>query len=258
MADLRSRLREVGTSIEYPSTPPIAARVGGELREGTRSRQRARQVPRLRVALVTAVAILLLAAVTAAAVPATRDAILDFLGLRGESVERIPKLPENVRAKPSWHLGRPTTLSAAPRSLSFSPLLPTSAGEPNGVFVSSEVPGGALTLTYPPRPGLPRSRLTGIGLLVNELNGHFAPGSYGKMVPPGASIERFGIDGHFAVWIEGLHVLFFKPTADHTFHIGRSRLAANALLVQRGDVMVRLEGKFEKATAVEIARSLRP
>jgi hypothetical protein len=119
------------------------------------------------------------------------------------------------------------------------------------------VPGGALTLTYAPRPGLPHARLTGVGLLVNELNGHFAPGFYGKLVPRESKIERFGIDGDYAIWIEGLHVFFFKPTADHTFHTGRSRLAANALLVQRGEVMVRLEAEFDKSTAVEIARSLR-
>jgi hypothetical protein len=77
------------------------------------------------------------------------------------------------------------------------------------------------------------------------------------MVPRDARVERFGIDGNFAVWIEGLHLFFYKPATDNTFHIGHSRLAANALLVQRGDLMVRLEGQFDKATAITIARSLR-
>lgn len=257
MADLEPRLRELGTVIDYPSTPPIADQVGRNLREGIAPRKRGRRTPRLRVALVAAAALLLLAAGAAAAVPSARHAVLDFLGLRGETVQRVPSLPENVRAKPSWHLGEPATLQDAEDALSFSPLLPTSLGEPNGVFVSSEVPGGALTLTYAPRPGLPHARLTGVGLLVNELNGHFAPGFYGKLVPRESKIERFEIDGNYALWIEGLHVFFFKPVADHTFHIGRSRLAANALLVQRGDVMVRLEAEFDKSTAVEIAQSLR-
>jgi len=204
------------------------------------------------------VALLLLAAGTAAAVPSARHAVLDFLGLRAETIRRIPRLPENVRAKPSWHLGRPTTLEAAEATLPFPLLAPSGLGDPNGVFVSAEVPRGALTLTYSPRPGLPQARLTGAGLLVNELNGHFAPAFHGKLLPPGARIERFGIDGDYAIWIEGLHVFFYKPAADHTFHLGRSRLATNALLVQRGEVMVRLEADFDKATAVEIARSLQP
>jgi|SRR5689334_4833322 len=257
MADLEPRLRELGTIIEYPPTPQIAERVGRNLREGIAPRKRGRRTPRLRAVLVAAAALLLLAAGPTAAVPSARHAVLDFLGLRGETVQRIPSLPENVRAKPSWHLGQSTTLEAAEVALPFSPLLPVGLGKPNGVFVSSEVPGGALTLTYAPRPGLPHARLTGVGLLVNELNGHFAPGFYGKLVPRESKIERFGIDGNYAIWIEGLHVFLFKPTADHTFHIGRSRLAANALLVQRGEVMVRLEAEFDKSTAVEIARSLR-
>ncbi|MBS1677869.1 MAG: hypothetical protein JST08_10835 [Actinobacteria bacterium] len=256
MADLETRLRELAGEVDHPATPPLAGRVGEELRTAPSPRTR-RGASRLRLALLVAAIALLLAAAGAAAVPATRHAVLEFLGLRGASIQRVPALPGNVRARPSRRLGHPTTLAAARPRLSFTPLLPQAVGPPNGVFLSSQVPGDNLNLTYPPQAGLPPSRLTGVGLLVSELNGHFAPASFGKLVPPGAKVQRFGVDGHFALWIEGLHVFYFKP-ADHTFHIDRSRLAANALLVQRGDVMVRLEAEFDKPTAVAIARSLRP
>ena len=95
--------------------------------------------------------------------------------------------------------------------------------------------------------------LTGVGLLIDELDGQAAPGFYGKLAPRDARIERFRLDGQFAVWVEGLHAFFYKPRADYTFHLGRSRLAADALLVQRGDVLVRLEGNFDKSTALAIA-----
>jgi|GEM_PF-5567244 len=268
MAELERRLRGLGTSVDYPATPPLAPRVGAELRAAEVRRPSAetrrpserrpaarRRHPRLRLALLVAAALLLLAAAAAAAVPTTRHAALELLGLRGVSVERVPALPRQARAKPGWRVGRATTLAAARRRLPFSPLLPRNVGPPDGVFLDPRVPGHGLNLTYPPRAGLPRSRLTGVGLLVNELHGHFAPAAFGKLAPQGVKVERFGIDGHFALWVEGLHVFFFKP-ADHIFHIDRSRLAANALLVQRGDVMVRLEGEFDKATAVAIARSL--
>jgi hypothetical protein len=273
MRDVEKRLAEIGELLELPAAPPLAGRVGDELRNGERragverdggerptgrrSRPAARRRPTLRVALLTALAVLLLAAAAAAAVPDARHAILDLLGLRAETIERVPKLPENARAKPSWGLGHPTTLAAARHQLAFDPLLPRSVGAPTGVFIDAEIPGGALTLTYPPQPDLPRSRLTGVGLLVNQLSGHFAPGFYGKLVPRDATVTRFAVGGRFAVWIEGLHLFFYKPTANHTFYYERGRLAANALLVQHGDVMVRLEGKFDKATAVSIARSLR-
>ena len=263
MAELETSLVELSGQLELPATPPLVARVGAELRDGVERNRpyaaeslHARPIPRLRLALLVVLAALLLAAGAVAAVPSARHAVLEFFGLRGETIERVPKLPENVRAKPGWKLGKPTTLAAARHGLTFEPLLPSGIAGPNGVFLDSEILGGALNLTYPPQPGLPPSRLTGVGLLVNELNGQAAPGFYGKMVPPGARIERFRLDGQFAVWVEGLHAFFYKPSADYTFHTDRSRLAADALLVQHGAVMVRLEGKFDKATAVAIARSL--
>jgi hypothetical protein len=268
MAELEKRLVELGADLDLPATPPLAGRVGTELGEAERAGARRRlpvgarsprarpAVPRRRLALLVALAVLLLAAGAVAAVPSARHTVLELLGLRGETIERVPKLPENVRAKPGWKLGKPTTLAAARHGLVFEPLLPSGIAGPNGVFLDPTILGGALNLTYPPQPRLPRSRLTGVGLLVNELEGQAAPGVYGKMVPPGARIERFRLDGQFAVWIEGLHVFVYKPHADFTFHTDHSRLAADALLVQHGNVMVRLEGKFDKATAIAIARSL--
>src|SRR5207253_1816103 len=138
------------------------------------------------------------------------------------------------------------------------PLLPSGIEGPNGVFLDPSIAGGALNLTYPPQPGLPRSRLTGVGLLIDELNGQAAPGFYGKLAPRDARLQRFRFRGQFAVWVEGLHAFLYKPHANYTFTPARSRLAANALLVQRGEVLVRLEGKFDKATALAIARSIRP
>ena len=285
MAELERRLVEMSAHLDLPVPPPLAERVGAELRggegeafgpsaaerrgglpvcagsrlAGLRSPSAApyRSAPRLRLALLVLLAALLLAAGAVAAVPSARHAVLEFLGLRGETIERVPKLPENVRAKPGWKLGRPTTLAKARHGLVFEPLLPSGIAGPNGVFLDASILGGALNLTYPPQPRLTRSRLIGVGLLVDELEGQAAPGFYGKMVPPGARIERFRLDHQFAVWIEGLHAFVYKPHADYTFHIGRSRLAANALVVQHGDVMIRFEGKLNKATAVAIARSLR-
>jgi hypothetical protein len=255
MAELERRLVELGAQLELPLTRPLAGRVGAELRAGADAAVARPAIPRLRLALLVVLAALLLAAGAVAAVPSARHAVLEFLGLRGETIERVPKLPENVRAKPGWKLGRPTTLAAARHGLVFEPLLPTGIAGPNGVFLDPSILGGALNLTYPPQPGLARSRLTGVGLLVDELDGQAAPGFYGKLAPRDARIERFRLNGQFAVWVEGLHAFFYKPSADYTFHPGHSRLAANALLVQHGDVLVRLEGKFDKATAVAIARS---
>ncbi|HEV7615537.1 MAG TPA: hypothetical protein VGO36_04850 [Solirubrobacterales bacterium] len=261
MPDLERRLRELASAAEFPPTPQLSARVGREVLEPSQRPSRAPSSPRLRIALIAVAALLLLAASATAAIPSARNAVLDLLGLRAETIQRVPELPENVRARPQWRLGRPApSLAAARAALAFRPLLPSGLTGPNGVFVGLEkgeveVPGSALTLTYPPQPGLPSSRLTGVGLLLLELHGRFWPGFVGKLTPRDARIEKFSIDGDYAIWIEGLHAFFFHAGS---YRITRSRLAANTLLVQRGETMVRLEGKFGKAKAIEIARSLTP
>jgi hypothetical protein len=135
-------------------------------------------------------------------------------------------------------------------------VLPASLGDPNGVYVAVHLPppGGELSLTYAPRPGLPQSRYTGVGLLLNEIDGTFAPGFFGKLAPRGVRIQRLRVDGHEAIWVRGLHEFFYK---DYSYRQARTRLAANTLLVQHGPVMVRIEGKFGLVTAKAIARSLR-
>lgn len=261
MPDLEQGLRELATAVEFPPTPALAARVGPEVSERGPKPPRRRRAPRLRLALVVALALLLLAASAVAAIPSARDSVLKLLGLRATTIERVPALPENLRAKPHWHLGRPAkSLGAVRAELDFTPLLPRGLEGPNGIFAGLEgfefeVPGSALTLTYPPQPGLPRSRLTGVGLLVLELHGRFWPGFVGKLVPRDARIEKFAIDGDYAIWIEGLHDFFIHAGS---YRRARSRLAANTLLVQRGATMIRIEGKFGKAKAIEIARSLEP
>src|SRR5690348_18415853 len=131
MAELEKRLVELGAHLDLPAVPSLAGRVGEQLRGGERSVPARRRIPRLRVALLVALAVLLLAAGAVAAVPSARHAVLEFFGLRGETIERVPKLPENVRAKPGWKLGRPTTLAVARHGLVFEPLLPRGIPGPN-------------------------------------------------------------------------------------------------------------------------------
>jgi hypothetical protein len=294
MSELESRLRGLAAEVDYPPTPPIAATVIGRLEEerdgsatprrdgsatprrrgvdpGGRSRPERRAWRRLttRTAILAAALVLLAAGVVAAAVPSVRDSVLRLVGLRGATIERVPALPANVQRHLGHVLGTPTTLAAAGESLAFTPLLPSGLGRPNGVFVSGRddpraeaPPGGELTLTYPPRPGLPRSRYTGVGLLVNEIDGRLAPGTFGKLMPPSSRADRFRLDGELALWIEGLHGIYrqlhgyyYKDT-EHNFRIGRVRLSGNTLLLQQGPVLVRLEAEFDLPQAIHIARSL--
>ncbi len=79
---LENALVRAGRGMEYPATPPIAARVRNELtrevspRAFVPTRNRARILVPLAAALILALALLL-------TIPATRDAVAQFLGLRG-------------------------------------------------------------------------------------------------------------------------------------------------------------------------------
>jgi hypothetical protein len=95
-------------------------------------------------------------------------------------------------------------------------------------------------------------------LLVGEFRGDLHPQYLGKIAGEATSIERLRVDGRRAIWIEGApHVFFYRPP-DSDFAEGQLRLAGNVLLVERGNLLVRLEGAFGRERALELARSLRP
>src|SRR6476469_9801468 len=127
VAELERRLRQLGVEVEYPATPQLAQSVTRHLADaGVESRR-----PRLgwrplsaRTALLAVALVLLLAGSVVAAVPAARNALLDLVGLRGATVERVPALPDDVEAKLGIGLGHPTTLESAQGSIAFEPLLP--------------------------------------------------------------------------------------------------------------------------------------
>jgi hypothetical protein len=211
----------------------------------------------LRRALVIAVVwLLVLAGAVFAAVPSVRDAVLDFIGLQGATVEQREELPPAPPIEP-LDLGTRTTLDDAGERLAFDPLVPADPGEPDGVYVSRRAPGGELSLTYRPREGLPRARTTGLGLLVTEIRGDLVPDLFGKLAGPDASIEELTVGGEPAAWIEGAEHFFFYRGPGGRILENELRLAQNVLLMQRGPMLIRLEGAFDRDRAVEIASSLR-
>ena len=235
MTDLERALVAMGRELEYPPTPQLAEAVAARLRErpragraGLRSR---------RVALV-AIAVFLLACGTVAAVPAARNAVLEFLHLRGATIERRERLPDLPPGR--IDLGPRTTLAAAERELGFEPLVPAALGDPKGVHLYGE----ALTLDYRPRA------------LVTELRGDIHPAYAGKIGAEATSLERLEVDGDRAIWVSGVpHFFFYRDEAGEVRE--RSlRVAGNVLLLERGNLLVRVEGGFGRDEAVRIARSL--
>jgi hypothetical protein len=255
MSDLERQLTQLGRELDWPPTPDLVGPVRAGLVPRAAARRRRPVVFRRSFAIALA-ALLVLAGGVFAAVPGVRDAVLEFFGLQGATVERREQLPP-APAPRALHLGQRTTLSAVRGSLGFEPVLPEAAGRPDGVFVSHDVPGGALAVTYRPRAGLARARTTGLGLLVEEFRGDLAPEYFGKTAGQATRVERLRVDGERAIWLEGApHFFFYRPSGGQ-FEEHELRLAQNVLLLEHDGLLVRMEGAFGREQALELARSLR-
>jgi hypothetical protein len=260
MTELERSLAQLGRELDYPATPDLAAAVRERLAAPAQRRRRPALLPpagfRRSLALAL-IALLVLAGGVFAAVPSVRDAVLEFFGLQGATVERVERLPAAPELRP-LQLGERTSLAGAADTLGFTPLVPADPGRPDSVFVRRDIPGGELSLAYRPRRGLPEAAATGLGLLVTEFRGDLIPEYVGKLAGQTTRIERLRVGGEPAIWIEGTPHFFFYRRPDGLDHQRNLRLAANVLLLQQGDVLVRLEGGFGLERALEIARSLSP
>ena len=93
MAELETALRQLGHEVAFPPTPDLASAIRGRLERPQRFWRRPAAI---------ALAVLVVAAIAAVlAVPQSRSAILDWLGLRNVSVVRVEKLPAVPAQRPT-------------------------------------------------------------------------------------------------------------------------------------------------------------
>jgi hypothetical protein len=259
VSELEQRLTQLAGQVDWPEAPDLAGAVGRRLaaEPALPEHRPARRRPIVfrRSLAIALLALLVLAGGVFAAVPSVRDAVLEFFGLQGATVEQRKELPPLKAGV--LRLGEPTTLDEAAERLRFEPLVPADLGEPDGVYVDEVVPGGQLSLTYRARPGLPEARSTGVGLLVDEFRGDLAPEYMGKIASQATSVDEFSLDGEKAIWLEGAPHFFFYRTTDQPIVEDQLRIAQNVLLLEKGNLLIRLEGAFNRDRAVELARSLR-
>jgi hypothetical protein len=229
MAELETALRALGRDVAFPPTPDVASAIRGRLER-----------PRFwRRPVAIAIAVVLVAAIAAVlAVPQSRSAILDWLGLRNVSVVRVEKLP-SVPAQGRLDLGRRVTLVEAKRRAPWL-LLPDS--DPNSFWLNESLPGGKVSLLW----GTPSH----VRLLLTEFTGR----TYiEKVIDGDTQVERVKV-GNAGVWFHGPHVVMFRDR-DGRFRESHARLAQNTLVWQVGGVTLRLEGALTKDKALRIART---
>jgi hypothetical protein len=239
MAELEQELRDLARALDFPDVPDLTGRV------------RARLVappPRKRRRAGLLVAATLVAAVCAAlAVPQARTAILDWLGLRGVSVERVPTQPTAPDRPADLGLGSVVGLDEARARAAFDVLVPDAT--PDEVRFSEALPGGQVAFVWREEDGDVEALLTEFRA---DLDFEFIE----KMAGPATVVERFELDGNRALWLTGAPHGFTYRDASGDLREETLRLAGSTLLWQRGSTILRLEGDFTRAEALAFADSL--
>jgi hypothetical protein len=204
--------------------------------------------------------VLLVAAAIALAL-GTQVVVAHYIQLRGATVQSVPALPSPspVRAADvgqRYSLGdRFDSIEGAAKAAGFTPLVPAALGRPDQVFYRRDA--GVVTLVYGPRTGLPASVDPQVGALVMEARGQVSRPSFGKLVQPGVTLQDVTVGGDPGYWISGApHGFFFYPTGSGGTSIDTLRLSGEALIWNRGGLVLRLESGLGKEQSIALAQSL--
>jgi hypothetical protein len=238
---LERELREL--AVEWPETPDIA----GSLVLGPPPARRRWTLARPAWQIAIAVVALIVAVVMA--VPPTRAAVLDFLGISSVRIEH--REPVVSKFASGLALGTPVSLETARRRAGFPVRVPAAVGRPDAVYIDeSPTTGPRVDLIYRARPGLRRASTTGAGLLVTEFLATASP-AIEKTIGSATHFEQLHVGGDLAYFFSGREHGFAYVPQRGVMSFEDQRLAGNTLLVERSDgVLLRVE-------AVRIAESVR-
>ena len=247
MADLERELRELGRLLELPPTPDIVPSVRARLAAAPGRRARLG-----RRTLVLAFAALAVAVGAAMAVPEARTAILEWLGLRGVTIERVetaPTAPEQLEDVDRLALGERVSLAEARERVGHELVVLRDAklGRPDSVHVDAE---GRVSLVY-------RDEAEAVEALLTQFRAEVQDEYVHKAVGPGTTVERVTVARTRGWWIQGEpHEVVLLRDEEPVFET--LRLATNTLLWERRGVTLRLEADLEREEALRIAASARP
>jgi hypothetical protein len=227
MTNLERELRGLAPFVELPPERDLAGAVRARI--GARRPHPGR--------LVLAVALVVLAAAVAFAVPPARSAILRWLGLGNARIEFVDRLP-NVRTRRPLDIGPRTSLGEARARVPYHVVTSKLLGSPDEVHLLGDQVG----FVYGEHK-----------LVVLQSRGTF----FTKQVGPGTDVQHFFLDGRSALWISGASHFFGYIGGDGESRSAELYLAGEVLIWQRGALTMRVEGKLSRVEAVRIARSFR-
>lgn len=281
-AQLEERLRQVGPLLASPDPVELSGAVTARLRAAEAAARTARPVRRMRLSLrgrpwtavlpaarpvlhpawQRAVAVLGAAVVVLSAVlifsPGSRRAVAGWLGLRGVRIEVTPTLsPAPTRLGAALRLGQPLTLAQAQARVPFRIHAPGALGPPDEIYLSTRIPGGAVSLVYEAAPGLPPASTTGVGLLLTEFQGSVDVAIAKKIIGLGTTVEFVTVNGGQGFWISGKAHVVAQLDRNGSEIPDTVRLAGDVLVWEQGDLTLRIESALPEARVLQIAQSVR-
>jgi hypothetical protein len=246
---LEAALSDLGTALDWPATPPLAASVGAAVRDGGPRRAAWRPVRR---SLVLG----LLAALLVAGLAAAIGFALGGLRIITGGPPPGDPLPASVVAERGF--GERVSLADAHRSLGGRLLVPdgTSLGAPPHVYYDRRT--GSAALAWGDRPGLPADPDSGLGIVITQFPADIGPQTFVKLIDTGARVELATVGGAPGYWIEGGDHFFYFMGADGEALETTIRMVGTTLMWERDGLTLRIEGAPSLEDAVGIAESLEP
>jgi hypothetical protein len=250
---LEAALADLGRSLLFPPTPPMAMAVATVIRSEPTRRSWSFGRP-LRRGLALGLAAALLVAGLAAAIGFALG------GLRITFGEPSPgtAIPEEVVIERAF--GDPVALDELAGRLAFEPVAPTLSelGAPDHAYVAEPPSGGSLALIWGDRPGFAADPESGIGVVLTEFRADIGPETFEKMLSSGVHVEPVTVNAAPGYWIEGGEHFFFYRDAGGRVVEDTLRLVGTALVWEQEDLTLRIEGAADLRVALRIAESLAP
>jgi hypothetical protein len=251
---LVSELRALSPRLDVPPAGEQATTVRQRLerqRPGTRRRREARPepiarwrerilYPRWRAALIVVLTVVALAA----AVPQSRAVIAHVLRFDGVELRQAPG--PSPAPHPSLPGEQRMPLEQARHRVAFPILVPAKLGRPAAVTVSDG--GRVATLIYVRTPyGQVR---------LDEFDGHFDSVYFEKFVRA-ENVTEVRLNGTKGLWVTGPQEVVYVRSDGMIMQASARLTTGSTLIWGTPRVVLRLEGGFSKAAALDVAASAR-
>ena len=252
MIDLERALEDLAEQLDHPAGVGLTAIVRSRISEPARLTDRR---PAHSRSLLAAAAILLVIVMAALAIPPTRHAIADWLGIGAIEVRRSDQplgdgtsgrtVPGSPDATSSGAITARKRLAEARKVVDFEIATPRAAsiGALAGVEIDRRVPGGLVALAYP--------RFT----LVELASYPGDPEPIAKAIDPGTRVDRVRVGESSGLWVTGAHKIVYLDRSGQ-METDTVRRSGPALIWERGGVTYRIEGFDVLADAQRVAASI--